>query len=481
MKQLTCFFLLCCSLVFGSYSVEESVVKIYQTRNTYDYESPWSSPYQEKTGGSGFIISGNRILTNAHVVSDAAFIQVKKANDSEKYLAEVEWLGHDCDLAILTIPDEMFFDRTYPLEFASEIAPVQAEVKVLGYPVGGIDLSVTRGIISRTEVCRYAFSGNSLLCSQIDAPLNPGNSGGPVLENDKVVGVAHQGALVGQNIGYMIPIPIIRHFLIEVEKGKYHGFPKGGVRFQTMENPALRSFYQMDKVTTGVLITVVNETSFFDGKLFPGDILLAIDGVPIANDGTIDFENRKRVSLSHLFSLKYYDEFVDLEILRDGERFPLSVHLESHLAGQDLIGDIQYNKRPTYYTVAGLVFQPLTINYLIHAFEQDSPALNLLYYLKHGKVSEDRSQVVVLTRVLPDSVNVGYQKIIDEVVSSVNGVKVRNMRDLIDAFENSIGPYIHVTLETDVEIVLDRDHVFERNEKVLSNYLIPHDRSVDLR
>ncbi|MCP5489871.1 MAG: trypsin-like serine protease [Chlamydiales bacterium] len=84
MKQLTCFFLLCCSLVFGSYSVEESVVKIYQTRNAYDYESPWSSPFQEKRGGSGFIISGNRILTNAHVVSDAAFIQVKKSTRFRK-------------------------------------------------------------------------------------------------------------------------------------------------------------------------------------------------------------------------------------------------------------------------------------------------------------------------------------------------------------------------------------------------------------
>ncbi|MCB1074977.1 MAG: trypsin-like peptidase domain-containing protein [Simkania sp.] len=481
MKQLTCFFLLCCSLVFGSYSVEESVVKIYQTRNAYDYESPWSSPFQEKRGGSGFIISGNRILTNAHVVSDAAFIQVKKAHDSEKYLAEVEWLGHDCDLAILTVPDEAFFEGTYPLEIATEIAPVQAEVKVLGYPVGGVDLSVTRGIISRTEVCNYNFSRNSLLCSQIDAPLNPGNSGGPVLENGKVVGVAHQAIFFGQNLGYMIPIPIIRHFLKEVDEGKYHGFPKGGVRFQTMENPALRGFYQMGKETTGVLITLVNETSFFHDKLYPGDVLLAIDGVSIANDGTIDFENRKRVSLSHLFSIKYYDEFIDLEILRDGERLTLSVHLQSNMAGQDLVGEIQYNKRPTYYTVGGLVFQPLTVNYLIHAFEQDSPALNFLYYLKHGKISEDRSQVVVLTRVLPDSVNVGYQKIVDEVVSSVNGVKIRNIRDLINAFEKSTGPYIHLALETDGEIVLDREHVLERNTKILSNYLIPNDRSEDLR
>jgi len=479
MKRLTCFFLLCCSLLFGS--IEDSVVKIYQTRNTYDYESPWSSPFQERSSGSGFIISGNRILTNAHVVSDAAFIQVKKAGDVEKYLAEVEWVGHDCDLAVLNISDESFFIDTRPLEFSLEIAPVQAEVKALGYPIGGEDLSITRGIISRTEVRRYAYSGTSLLCSQIDAAINPGNSGGPVLENGQVVGVVHQGAYGGQNLGYMIPIPIIQHFLKEIDEGKYHGFPKGGVRFQTMENPALRSFYQLEQGGTGVLVTVVHENSFFEGILFPGDVILSIDGIPIANDGTIDFEHRKRVSLSHLFSLKYYEDFVDLEILREGERITLSVLLESKRAGQDLLGDTEYNKRPTYFIIGGLVFQPLTINYLVHAFENSSPAINLLYYLRHGKVSEDRSQVVVLSRVLPDSVNVGYQSLSDEVVTAVNGVKVRNIQDLVEAFENCDSPYYRITLESDAEIVLDRSQVFDRNEKLMKTYLISHDRSEDLR
>lgn len=470
-----------CTVLFGSATIEDSVVKIYQTRNTYDYESPWSAPYQERTGGSGFVISGNRILTNAHVISDSAFIQVRKPTRIDRYQAEVEWIGHDCDLAVLRVLDEGFFDDLEPLEIAHTIAPVHTEVKVYGYPVGGDDFSVTKGIISRTEVQRYVYGGNSLLCSQIDAPINPGNSGGPVIADGRVVGVAHQSIHGGQNLGYMIPVPIIEHFLKEVSQGKYHGFPKGGVRFQTMENPALRSFYQMEKEDSGVLVIMVQEHSFFDGVLFPGDILLAIDGIPIANDGTIDFEHRKRVSLSHLFSQKYYEDFIDLEILREGEQLTLSVLMQNHQSESSLLGEIEYNKRPTYYIKGGFVFQPLTINYLTSAFESGMPPLDLLYYLSHGKVDAQRPQIILLTRVLPDCVNVGYQSLWDEVILAVNGIKVKNMQELIEAFESCDLPYYRILLESDMEIVLDKDETDLRNPKILSNYSITQDRSENLR
>ena len=481
MKGIISLFLLSGRLLFGGTSIEDSVVKVYQTHNIYDYSSPWSAPFQEKMSGSGFIISGNRILTNAHLISDAVFIQVKKTGGTKKYRAKAEWVGHDCDLAILAVPDEEFFASIAPLEIASTIAPVQTEIKVLGYPMGGEELSVTKGIISRTEVQRYAYSGNALLCSQIDASINPGNSGGPVLENGVVVGVVHQAMYAGQNIGYMIPSPVIQHFLKEVDEGEYQGFPIGGTQFQTMENAALRSFYHLERGETGVLIVTVKEDSFLNKVLFPGDVLLSIDGIPIANDGTIDFEDRKRVSLFYLFSLKYYGELIDLGILRNGEKITCSVLIENKCLMRNPPGVIECRTRPTYYTNGGLVFQPLTMNYLADSIENQSLPINLLRYLGNETIGKECSQVVVLTRVLPDLVNVGYQMLSNEVVTSVNGMRVKSMEDLIRAFEDCEAPFYCIFLDSDIEIVLDREEVLRRREKIMQNYFIHHDRSQDLR
>lgn len=72
---------------------------------------------------------------------------------------------------------------------------------------------------------------------QIDAPINPGNSGGPALAAGKVVGVAFQGFSEMQNVGYIVPFPVIRHFLNDIALHKQHtGIVSLGIKAQPMEN-----------------------------------------------------------------------------------------------------------------------------------------------------------------------------------------------------------------------------------------------------
>jgi len=479
MRVILCLFLLLSASL--SASLYDAVVKIYQTRNLYDYESPWSSPFQERMGGSGFVIEGNRILTNAHVISDAVFIQVKKPGDVTKYEAEVEWIGPECDLALLKIEDETFFEGVEPLTFAHELAVPHTEVKVAGYPVGGEDLSITKGIVSRTEVNRYAFSGQSLLCSQVDSPINPGNSGGPVLEGDVVVGVAHQLVFGGQNIGYMIPIPVVKHFLQEVKENRYHGFPNPNFIYQSMENPALRVFHELDFSETGVLITRLYENSPFYGVIFPGDVLLAIDGIPISNDGTVQADELRGISLLYLFSRRFFEDEVTVDILREGERKTFTIPIEKSSADRGIQCRVSYNQRPTYFVAGGLVFQPLTLNYLATFMEDDFPPLNLVCRLKKEKEHSQSKELVVLTRILPDLVNTGYQYLVDEIVQKVNGKPIRHMQDLVEAFEESEEPYFVIELDQAGTIVLDRELLLSRQKKILNNYYISMDRSDDLK
>ena len=125
----------------------------FTTSNQVDFYRPWQSKGSESFTGSGCIIEGNRILTNAHVVSDQTFIQVKKYSDPQKYTAKLVAIGHDGDLALLQVDDPEFFKGVTPVKIG-ELPNVQDTVHVVGYPTGGDEISVTEGVISRIEVTR---------------------------------------------------------------------------------------------------------------------------------------------------------------------------------------------------------------------------------------------------------------------------------------------------------------------------------------
>ena len=150
--------------------VNECVVKIFVTSNSVDYYQPWQTRGSRPKTGSGCIIKGNRILTNAHVVADHTFIQVRKFSDPKKYTAKLEAIGHDCDLALLSVDDPTFFNGIIPPELGA-LPSLTETVTVIGYPSGGDKLSITEGVISRIEVIPYSHSSLHLLAVQIDAAV----------------------------------------------------------------------------------------------------------------------------------------------------------------------------------------------------------------------------------------------------------------------------------------------------------------------
>jgi S1-C subfamily serine protease len=229
-----------CLIIFSSHcyavqDVRESIVKIYCVKNSPDYDNPWNMKGLKSISGSGCIISDKRILTNAHVVSDKTYIQVRLHGKSEKYKARLLAVSHEADLALLTVDDLNFFKGVSPLKFG-RLPEIQDKVTVYGFPEGGDALSTTTGIISRIEHQIYAHSFMNLLAAQIDAAVNSGNSGGPAMVGDQIVGVVMQSLIDSENTNYIVPAPIIEHFLQDMKDGRYDGFPQLGLVPQKMEN-----------------------------------------------------------------------------------------------------------------------------------------------------------------------------------------------------------------------------------------------------
>jgi S1-C subfamily serine protease len=465
---------------FAQQALVEATVKIYAVYAEYNYAMPWQLSQQARGVGSGCIISGNRVLTNAHVVADQTFIQVKRAGQAQKYNAAVEVVAHECDLALLKVDDPSFFAVVKPLRLGA-LPRMRDKVAVYGFPMGGEELSITEGVVSRVEHTSYSHSGAQLLACQIDAAINPGNSGGPVIKEGKIVGIAFQGYTYAQNIGYMVPAPVIEHFLKDSADGTYDGIPAVGIELQTMENPVLRVHLRMGATQTGVLVQYINPGSSAQGILQIGDVLLAIEGRPIANDGTIPFRGTERIYFAEAVQDKFIGETVRCTILRDGEVMDVTIPLRAPLEAGRLVPYTQYDTAPTYYILGGLVFQPLTRNYLETWDHMEDVPIHLANYYYHGRQSAERKQVIVLTNILGDELTEGYEDFKDHVITHVNGTAISQMEDVVKAIEGNEEMYHVITDEWGNQIVLERAKVAETQQKILEKYRIDSDRSADLQ
>ncbi|MCH5283976.1 MAG: trypsin-like peptidase domain-containing protein [Akkermansiaceae bacterium] len=404
------------------------IVKIEVANRIPDYATPWQAGQFGRGNGTGFMVAPGLFMTNAHVVANAERIYVSPYADARKIRAKVRYVAHDADLALVEVENtEAFRDVPY-LEFSDKMPVLEDEVRAIGYPIGGDRLSVTRGIVSRIDTIPYAHPLNaSHLTVQVDAAINPGNSGGPVLMGDKVVGVAFQGLLQANSTGYMIPLPVIHRFLKDVEDGHYDRYVDLGVEFFPLENPAMRKHYKLADDARGALVADVVKGGSSDGILQPGDVVLAVNGLPVDSSAMIELDG-ERVKLEELAERSFKGDILTFTILRAGERCEMQVHLVP-LPGIEIAGNM-YDELPRYVQFAGLVFQPLQRNVVMaHHLDTSDFVVAMDDFLRLGGAKE-REDMVILTKVLPDEVNARFEDYGSRIVTKVNGTEVKGLKHL---------------------------------------------------
>ncbi|TFH24244.1 MAG: trypsin-like serine protease, partial [Myxococcales bacterium] len=344
--------------------IAAALVEVYTHASAPDLGSPWQSAGVARYNGSGVVIEGNRILTAAHVVAHHVEVSVKRQGTTRRHAARVTFSGDACDLAILEVDDESFFAGVKPLQLG-ELPRLGDSVTAYGFPLGGESISITAGIVSRLEIGVYSHSGEELLQAQVDAALNDGNSGGPIVAGGELVGIAAEVLESAENVGYVVPVPIIEHFLRDIEDGRVDGFPNMGIDAQPIENKALQASLGLTDGDHGALVIRVDADSTGAEVLRPGDVLLAVDGLPIGRDLTIGVPGVGRVAASYAVRRRQVGETVKVELARDGKRLDREVVL---LATRPLVPDTQHGQ-PSYLVYGGLVFQPPTRDF-IELFEE---------------------------------------------------------------------------------------------------------------
>lgn len=464
--------------------IRGSVIKVFTQSDAPDYDQPWQTQGVVSSVGSGLSIAtknGQRILTNSHVVENQVFVEVRRYGKARKFMAKVEGVGHVCDLALLTVEDESFFKGLKPIP-VGELPRLGQQVTVLGYPIGGDRLSLTQGIVSRIEMSQYAQSQRRLLSVQIDAAINAGNSGGPAInKRGRLIGVAFEALEEGENIGYLIGSPVIRHFLRDMESGRFDGFPDLGVVTKNLVSATHRRFLGLSsRLHGGVLVAYVVHGGSAWGWLQRGDVLYRIAGSRVASDGSIPFRRGERIHFSHLVAQAHVDETIEVEYWRDGAMHDCKIRLKPP---QYLIPEDSYDVKPTYFLYGGLLIVPLSREYFkTWGSEWWTKAPACLTALYEGEVRTGaRSQVVVLQKVMADRVNQGYHDHESLVISRVQSRKIRHLKDLIRIVESGNGEFVRFDLGDGSTIVLDRAQAEKRSDGILRRFGIPTDRSEDLR
>ena len=468
MKIITCILLagLISSNLFAVNHIKESIVKIYTVSKIPNYNTPWNSSIK-RSNGSGSIIKGNRILTNAHVVANQTFIEVKRHGDTKRYVAYVEFISHQADLALLTLKEQTFFEDTKSLEFGG-LPDIQQEVTVYGFPIGGQSLSVSTGIVSRIEHSRYVHSRERFLSIQIDAAVNPGSSGGPAISDDKIVGVVMQQMPSSQNIGYLVPVEIIKHFLNDIEDGIYDGFPYLGIGTAKMENKTLRSVYKMGKDNSGLLIYDISEKSSAFKKLKPEDVILTIDGHRIENDGSVEFRHHQSTSYKYYIDKKQLGDTIKMEIFRDGKIVPIEMLLGNVADDDLLVNTVEYDVMPKYFIYGGYVFTPLSRNLLMG---KKSTLLQLREAAGEWTKNE-KEEVVVLLKVLASKTNRGNHNFSLWVIDKVNSKPFKNFKEFTKILKSFSGQHLLLENKSGLKIAIDQKEAIKTQKCILERYSI---------
>ena len=461
--------------------LRQAVVHITANLRAPNYFQPWLKQ-SGKVTGSGSLLPGNRVLTNAHVVAYANQIEIQGFQSADKVSAKILFVAHNLDLAILEVEDASFCSKRPTIEIAKELPKSGQTVSVLGYPLGGTDLSTTEGVVSRIELHPY-FDNTNALRIQVDAAINPGNSGGPAIIDKKLVGVAFSRVIQSDNIGYLIPAEEVLDLLKDIEDGKLDGRPQWWHSYQPLENPALRSYFKLSDETNGVLISTMYGIPD-DNELKVGDIVTHIQDFPIERDGKVTINSSLRVPFFYYVPKLAENNHVRLTILREGisQNISAKVGKRPQLAIQ---GD--FGSYPSYF-----IYGPLCFSVPSRAMLDQVPPPAIMALLQRNspilmrrldpKSFDDEQLVTISSDPFSSPLMKGFNPPTLATLAKINGTTIRNLKHAAETIRGSKDELIRFEFAdwSIGSIVFKRAEIDAISEAILQENGVRADCSSDL-
>jgi S1-C subfamily serine protease len=464
---------------YSSIDVERAVAFVSVTNVSPEFVWPWRKGTPAHASGTATILEGGLIITAAHGVQDSTDISLTPYDSAKSYPARVRFISRELDLALLEVDDKEFYNGTEPLTLGP-LPEKRESLYAFGFPEPNKPGRYAHGNVidlSLNVHPEWAYHPEIMLL----VAAGPGFSGGPVIVDRKLVGLVRAGHKEIAKLHLAIPAMVIKQFLDDCRDGHVDGIPTLGAKARPIGTPAEKQLLGLKPNETGVHIKRLfrpRET----GGLQPLDVITAIEGYQVADDGTIGFRSGERVGYQYAYQDKQVGETVDVELIRNGQRIRKTLVLVPGM--DDGRERSKTSPAPRYFVYGGLVFTPFSFS-LSHEIEENhgpSSRHEMLVDAYLWETVDDIDELVVLSGVLDHAeLNGGYGGYLRPAIRSVNGVNIRSLKELIAAVESTRDDLMVFETFRKDRLAIDRKLAEAVGKDLLDKYQVPSDRSEHYR
>ncbi|MDZ4788048.1 MAG: PDZ domain-containing protein [Blastochloris sp.] len=468
-----------CSPSEKSTVTNESIIRVNATCQVYDPIRPWLKRPPISRQAIGTILSNNRILVTAEMVTNATYIELEKPVSAAKSSAQVEFIDYESNLALLKADDADFLNKSKPLEI--DLGTKSGDDVEVWQLEDNDSLARTVGKVNTVEVGPYPEGFGRFLVYRLNLSLQYRDNAAtlPVVRNNKLVGLLFRYDGRNQN-GAVIAAPVIAHFLKDAADGAYEGFPRIGLGFSSLRDPQLRSYAKKPEDVTGIYVNKVVKGGPGDlGGLQEGDVLARVGGQDLDPDGNYIDPLYGKTSLEHLVSGKnYVGDTLTLSVYRDGKLLEKKVKLSRKNADDFLSPPYTYDKAPNYVVYGGLVFLELSRT-LLKTFGNDwvSTAPQKLVYIdafQDELYPDEKRRIIIIGQVLPTDGTLSYGNLSGSVITKINGVEIKELSDINKGIIARAGGMDELQLDDDPSVIyLDPLVVSMETDKLQKDFGIP--------
>jgi serine protease Do len=452
--------------------VRDTVIQLFAQVSAIDLLEPYKTPQQGTACGSGFFINDQGyVVTNAHVVLSAKTVWAQIPSLGKRIIdMEVVGMSPERDLALLRVTQEgreLISKELGGIPYLplgdSDLVRRSDDVLALGYPLGQQSFKSTTGIIS----------GHEHHLIQMSAPINPGSSGGPLLNvKGEVVGVNSSGVTEAQNVGYAIPINTLKTILNDLYEIKILRKPFLGVRYNN-STESLTKFLGNPPPGGCYVIETVKGSPLEKAGIMRGDMIYEINGhsVDMYGDMSVPWSEDKISIVDYPLRLSIGDT-INLVVFRKGQKKTFSVTFG--LAEPQAIRRVYPGYEAIDYEIfGGMVVQELNVNHIRLLADH---AIGLI---KYSELKYQSDPVLIITHVFPDSqLYRGRNMPVGATINEINGKKVRTLEELRAAFKDgATKEYLTISANDNVTraaetifVVLAMNRIIEEEPRLARDY-----------
>ncbi|SMF38251.1 PDZ domain-containing protein [Pseudobacteriovorax antillogorgiicola] len=408
------------------------LVKVRVFSQPIDEQSPWSQLPIKESSHVGVVVKPQEIMVPAYTVQAARYLEVETFFSSKPIKARVYRVDSNAQLAILKIDQTL--DKLAPIPFGDDLG-LNDRVQVLTVKQKRIvplrstfrELKIRSSLLANYNLPHMAFEVKQQSVGWSE----------PIVRKNKLVGLSVRKE---KNQIFALPISVIKRFL--AAESESTSFGRLGIRFNRLTSTLLRKKIKLDREGQGVWVSEVSALSPFFGQVKESDVLLKLGGYAISDKGTIREARWGRIPLSGIVYRFQVGKKVPLELLRDGELIKVSMEMKPYEGSEDLI-PFYGNYERKFLIYGGLVFQELTRNYLQSWGKSwmrraPLPLLNRYFYGNQLEPNNLDQRIIILSKVLVDDWNKGYEDLKNQEIISINDKKVANLSSIRDALDKPL-------------------------------------------